>query len=117
MSTHQERDLDWNQVLAWYVLQVYPESELQVKNRMKEALLEKNKTQPGMQIIAPIDILVEAHEAEKLKGFIVVKMVMQPEVWKIISNISGVMGYIGMGVEPLAFHTEDWSQIKFPPRS
>jgi transcription antitermination factor NusG len=66
-----------------------------------------------MQIIVPHDVMVDDQDKKLLAGFIVVKMRMQTETWKAISNTPGITGFVGTGVTPTAFQTGDWSQIPF----
>jgi transcriptional antiterminator NusG len=113
MATHKKRALEVNQDSAWYVVRSFPGIEMKAKMRMVNTLRAKNLTQPGMQIIVPHDVMVDDHDRNTLAGFVVVKMRMQPDAWKVISNTPGVTGYVGTGVTPTAFQTGDWSQIPF----
>jgi transcriptional antiterminator NusG len=108
-----KRDIEVNQDNAWYVVRAFPGVEMKAKTRMVKTLLAKNLTQPGMQIIVPLDVMVDDHDRNTLAGFVVVKMRMQADAWKVISNTPGVTGYVGTGVTPTAFQAGDWSQIPF----
>jgi len=113
MVTHQKKDMDVDKENAWYVVRTFPGIEIKTKSRMVNNLRTKNLTQPGMQIIIPYEVMVDDHDRNSLAGFIVVKMRMQADTWKVISNTPGVTGYVGTGVTPTAFQTGDWSQIPF----
>jgi transcriptional antiterminator NusG len=113
MTPKPRKGEEQNQDFAWYVVRAFPGIEMKAKTRMANNLRAKNLTQSGMQIIVPHDVMVDDHDKNTLAGFIVVKMRMQADAWKIISNTPGVTGYVGTGVTPTAFQTGDWSQIPF----
>ena len=112
MSTKQSKGTEVEDP-AWYVVHSFPGIEMKAKTRMVNSLRETNLTQPGMQIIVPHDVMVDDHDRNTLAGFIVVKMHMKADAWKVISNTPGVTGYVGTGVTPTAFQIDDWSQIPF----
>jgi transcriptional antiterminator NusG len=113
MLTRQSKGAEVNQDSAWYVVRAFPGIEMKAKTRMVNSLRAKNLTQPGMQIIVPQDVMVDDHDRNTLAGFIIMKMHMQADVWKVISYTPGVTGYVGTGVIPTAFQVDDWSQIPF----
>lgn len=96
---------------AWFVIRTLPAHEAITKTRMIDRLRTRNLGQPGMQIIVPRETLVLAREAEKYAGFILTRMHMYTETWKVLSNTPGVTGYIGAGIMPTAFPVVDWLKI------
>jgi transcriptional antiterminator NusG len=113
MTTQNINDIVINQGYAWYVIRTFPGIELKTKTRLVNTLRAKDLTQTGMQIIVPHDVMVDDHDRKPLAGFIVVKMRMQADTWKAITNAPGVTGYIGSGVIPTAYPIDDWTQIPF----
>ncbi len=99
--------------LPWYVIRVYPGHEIEVK----EKLIDRLQTQPvensKMQLLVPVDVLVEEIERKKYSGYILLKMTMQKDVWAVIMNTPGVTGFIGIGSRPTPFTIEDWTKIPF----
>ena len=107
------KEWDSNQESAWYVIRTPATQESTTKTRMIDRLRTRQLIQLGMQIVVPKEILANSQEAEKYTGFILVRMHLQHEIWKTISNTPGVTGYVGMGTMPTAFPEIDWTEIPF----
>ena len=86
----------------WYVIQAYSGYEAKVVETIKEKLsrteLEKNVS----QILIPSEEVVEVKDGKKTKtprkffpGYILIKMLMNNEMWHLIKAIPRVAGFIG----------------------
>jgi transcription antitermination factor NusG len=113
MATYAQGNEHEGQEAAWYVIRTIPEHELDTGTRMIERLRTRNLTQPGMQILIPKEIMVAVQDAEKYIGFVLVRMRMHSEAWKILWNTPGSSGFIGVGWTPTAFEDQDWMNIPF----
>jgi transcription termination/antitermination protein NusG len=102
-----------NEGFSWYVIRVYPGQERGVS----EKIVERLRTQPGwnagMQILVPVDVMVEETDSKKYLGYLVVKIRMRKDIWAVIMNTPGVTSFIGMGSRPTLFSQKDWTDIPF----
>ena len=98
----------------WYVVHTYSGYENTVK-----ATIEKYVENRGLQdliheISIPLETVTEITdngpkevERKVFPGYVLVKMVMTDECWRIVRNIRGVTGFLGSGNKPIPLSESD----------
>jgi len=98
---------------AWYLLQVYPGREEIIKSNIEESLDAEKLRHWVSQIVIPKNEASNYNERNLFSGWLILKMQMDMNAWKIIRNMPGVIGFVGLGNTPTPFHYQDWKQLPF----
>lgn len=107
MQTGQESHRD----MAWYIIRTYPGYENKTKDNLQKRLRAIVLRDRVVKIVIPIDEEIYSGEYPVLPGFLLLRMQMSAEVWRVVRNTVGVTGFVGMGNTPTPFLAEDWRQI------
>ncbi len=103
----------------WYVINTYSGYE----NKVKEALDSKIE-QMGIedrfgQILVPTEEVAEIKDGKKkittkklFPGYILVEMDVDDDIWYMIKNTPGVMGFVGPGRQPVPISEAELENIK-----
>jgi transcriptional antiterminator NusG len=95
---------------AWYILQVYPGKERQIREKLEKRFHAQNR-QYVVKVVIPAEVLTGNEEAINYVGCVFIHTQMEPELWTIIRNTPGVTGFVGMGNDPTPFQVGDWKEI------
>jgi transcriptional antiterminator NusG len=95
---------------AWYILQVYPGKERQIREKLEKRFHAQNR-QYAVKVVNPSEALTGDDEAQKYAGLVFIQTQMEPELWTMIRNTPGVTGFVGMGSDPTPFQAGDWKEI------
>ena len=86
----------------WYILQVYSGQEQKVKVQIEGQTLKKGLRQNIEEILIPSEEVIEMKKGKKVNserrffpGYILIKMIMNDDLWHTIRNIPKVSGFIG----------------------
>jgi transcriptional antiterminator NusG len=103
---------------AWYALHTYSGHE----NRVKESLEQRARAM-GMEDRV-VDILVPTQEVTEIKGgkrktsvktsfpgYVLVRMDLNDELWYVVKNTPGVMGFVGASAQPTPLRDEEVEEI------
>jgi len=95
---------------AWYILQVYPGKERQIREKLEKRFHSQNK-QYKVKVVIPAEVLTGNEEAINYAGYVFIQTDLETDLWIIIRNTPGVTGFVGMGSNPTPFHVNDWKEI------
>ncbi|MFV0626116.1 MAG: transcription termination/antitermination protein NusG [Alphaproteobacteria bacterium] len=102
----------------WYVVQVYSGSEKKVAESIKEQVVLKKLEERIIEILVPTEEVVEVKKGTKVNterkffpGYILVKMVMDDDVWHVIKNTPKVSGFLGGRNKPLPISDKEAEKI------
>ena len=86
----------------WYILQVYSGQEQKVKVQIEGQTLKTGLRQNIEEILIPSEEVIEMKKGKKVNserrffpGYILIKMIMNDDLWHTIRNIPKVSGFIG----------------------
>ena len=86
----------------WYILQVYSGQEQKVKVQIEVQTLKKGLRENIEEILIPSEEVIEMKKGKKVNserrffpGYILIKMIMNDDLWHTIRNIPKVSGFIG----------------------
>ncbi len=103
-----------NDKLRWYVIHVFSSYEMVVKNNL-EKMIENNNLQDYIKEISiPVEEeIVEKNgkrkivERKKFPSYVFIKMIYTDHLWYMITNTSGVTGFVGPQGKALPLTNEE----------
>ncbi len=98
----------------WYVVHTYSGYENTVKATIEKYVENRGLQDEIIEINIPMETVTEitdngTKEVERkvFPGYVLVKMVMNDEVWHVIRNIRGVTGFLGEGNKAIPLSEAD----------
>lgn len=95
---------------AWYILHCYSGYESKVLHDLQMRIIDKGVKQNVIQIITPAQQGIEVEDEEGRKtqldmrpGMMLIQMVMEDQVWNLVTQTPGITGFAGVGAQPTAF--------------
>lgn len=86
----------------WYVVQTRTGEENLVMQRLQERVNSEGVAEKFSEIVVPTEEVIEMRAGQKRKserkffpGYVLVKMIMGPDVWHLVRSVPGVRGFIG----------------------
>ena len=86
----------------WYVIQTYSGYENTVKATIDKTIENRQLQDVIVEARIPMETVTEltdngpkTYERKLFPGYVLVKMVMNPETWYIVRNVRGVTGFVG----------------------
>lgn len=97
----------------WYVLQTYSGYEKRVKQDVTVRMTTMNMEDYIFQVEVPMEEAFQVKRGQRklvsrvrMPGYVLVRMEMTDDSWRVVQSTNGVMGFVGNGREPVAL-TED----------
>ncbi len=98
----------------WYVIHTYSGQEARAKQALLERVKASGREDAMLQIFIPEENVVEVVKGERktskrkfLPGHILVKMLLDDELWHIVRNTARITGFVGAGSKPTPIPDED----------
>ena len=89
-------------MLSWYILQVHSGTEKKVEKELMIQLEKKGLKNNIEKIEIPSEEVVEMKKGKKVNaerkffpGYMLIKMIMEDEIWHTVRNIPKVYGFLG----------------------
>ena len=86
----------------WYVVQTYSGYENTVKATIEKTIENRQLQDVICEAQIPMETVTEltdngpkTYERKLFPGYVLVKMVMNPDTWYIVRNVRGVTGFVG----------------------
>lgn len=86
----------------WYIVHVYSGNENKVAKTLQEHARLKGKEDILGEIVVPTEEVIEMRGGQKRKserkffpGYVLVQVEMSDEIWHMIKNVPGVIGFVG----------------------
>jgi transcriptional antiterminator NusG len=108
--------------VRWYAIQTYSGHENKVKRLVELRIAEEPGELPEekeiQEVLVPTQEVVEIKNGKRVTvtrrlypGYVLVKMVMNQRTQHVISNIQGVIKFVGAGREPQPLREEEVNKI------
>ena len=88
--------------MDWYVIQAYSGYEQKVKAALEERIMLNNLSEKFGEILIPTEQIVELKAGTKktterkfFPGYMMIKMIMDDEIWHIVRTLPKVYGFLG----------------------
>lgn len=98
----------------WYVIHTYSGYENKVKLTLEQIVENRGIQDYIQEISVPMEEVVEIKDGKKktsmkklYPGYVLVKMVLNDEIWYIVRNTRGVTGFVGPNSRPVALTEEE----------
>ena len=94
--------------IAWYVLHTYSGHENRVKANLEQRVHAMGMEERMPQIFIPTQEIAEIKGGKRkisvktsFPGYVLVRMELDNELWYIVKNTPGVMGFVGTSTQPV----------------
>ncbi|PCI58121.1 MAG: transcription termination/antitermination protein NusG [Gammaproteobacteria bacterium] len=112
-AEHEEKVVNTNPKLKWYVVQAFSGYEARVQKTMLEHIEVQSLQELFGQILVPTEEIVEMRAGQKRKsarkffpGYVLVQMEMNEQSWHLVKSVPRVLGFIGGTTERPAAITQ-----------
>jgi transcriptional antiterminator NusG len=103
---------------AWYALHTYSGHENRVKINLEQRAQNMGVAEQVCQILVPTQEVTEIKAGKRKKvvktsfpGYVLVRMDLNDELWYLVKNTPGVMGFVGTGIHPTPLRDEEVDEI------
>jgi len=103
---------------SWYVLHTYSGHENRVKLNLEQRVRTMEMSENLEQILVPTQQVTEIKDGKKktstkisFPGYVLIKMDLSDELWYVVRNTPGVMGFVGGGTNPTPLEDEEVENI------
>jgi transcriptional antiterminator NusG len=103
---------------AWYALHTYSGHENRVKINLEQRAQNMGVAERVIQILVPTQEVTEIKAGKRKKvvktsfpGYVLVRMDLNDELWYLVKNTPGVMGFVGTGLHPTPLRDEEVDEI------
>lgn len=103
---------------AWYALHTYSGHENRVKINLEQRAQNMGVAERVIQILVPTQEVTEIKAGKRKKvvktsfpGYVLVRMDLDDELWYLVKNTPGVMGFVGTGLHPTPLRDEEVDEI------
>lgn len=93
--------------MKWYVVHTYSGLENKAKQGLEERVKSFGKQQFFGEVLIPSENVVEMVQGEKktttrkfFPGYILVKMILNDDMWHLVKNTPKITGFVGPGKKP-----------------
>ncbi len=94
--------------IAWYVLHTYSGHENRVKVNLEQRIQAMGMEERMPQIFIPTQEIAEIKGGKRkisvktsFPGYVLVRMELDNELWYVVKNTPGVMGFVGTSTQPV----------------
>ena len=103
---------------AWYALHTYSGHENRVKINLEQRAQNMGVAERVVKILVPTQEVTEIKAGKRKKvvktsfpGYVLVRMDLDDELWYLVKNTPGVMGFVGTGLHPTPMRDEEVDEI------
>lgn len=103
---------------AWYALHTYSGHENRVKINLEQRAQNMGVAERVLQILVPTQEVTEIKAGKRKKvvktsfpGYVLARMDLNDELWYVVKNTPGVMGFVGTGLHPTPLRDEEVEEI------
>ena len=100
--------------IAWYVLHTYSGHENRVKINLEQRVLAMGMEEKMPQIFIPTQEVAEIKGGKRkvsvktsFPGYVLVQMELDNELWYVVKNTPGVMGFVGTSTQPIPLEDDE----------
>jgi transcriptional antiterminator NusG len=103
---------------AWFVVHCYSGYENKVRHNLEQRIESMGMKDEIFDVVIPTQEEIEVRDGKRrsierhvFPGYVLVNMLMNEESWYVVRNTPGVIGFVGMGNDPIPLRPEEVSQI------
>ena len=107
-----------NSEAKWYVAHTYSGYENKVKMDLEKTVENRGLQDRILEVSVPVVSSIELKNGVEKKvdrklypGYVLVRMIKDPETWYVVRNTRGVTGFVGPGSEPVPLSDEDVERL------
>ncbi|WP_188043010.1 transcription termination/antitermination protein NusG [Changpingibacter yushuensis] len=105
----------------WYVLHTYSGYEKRVKQDLEVRIQTMNMEDFIFQIEVPMESVFEIRRGQRklvsrvrMPGYVVIRMDMTDDAWRVVQSTNGVTGFVGNGRTPVALTPDEVVKMLTP---
>ena len=109
---------EYTMAVAWYVLHTYSGHENRVKSNLEQRVRAMEMEDKLFEILVPTQEVAEIKGGKRkistktsFPGYVLVRMELDNELWYVVKNTPGVMGFVGTGTHPTRLEDEEVEEI------
>lgn len=98
----------------WYVIHTYSGHEERVAQNIERAIKQAKLEEKVDRVLVPTESVAEMKNGKKtvsdrkfFPSYVLVRMEMEDETWRVVSNTPGVTRFVGIGAEPQPISDEE----------
>ncbi len=102
----------------WYVVHTYSGYENKVKQTLEQVVQNRGLQDFIQEIEVPMEEVVEIKDGKKktsmkkiFPGYVLIKMVLNDNIWYIVRNTRGVTGFVGPNSKPIPLQDEELAMM------
>ncbi len=102
----------------WYVVHTYSGYENKVKQTLEQVVQNRGIQDFIQEIEVPMEEVVEIKDGKKktsmkkiFPGYVLIKMVLNDDIWYIVRNTRGVTGFVGPNSKPIPLQDEELAMM------
>lgn len=114
----EEKELIEGVDAFWYVIHTYSGYENKVKRTLEQVVQNRDLHEFIQEIEVPMEEVVEIKDGEKktsmkkiFPGYVLIKMVLNDDIWYIVRNTRGVTGFVGPNSKPVPLRDEELAMM------
>ena len=102
----------------WYVINTYSGQEARAKQALLERVRQFGREDAVEEVFIPEEDVVEVVKGKRrtskrkfLPGYMLVKMVLDDEVWHIVKSTAKITGFVGSGSQPAPIDAKEVERL------
>jgi len=102
----------------WFVVHTYAGYENKVKQNLEARIKSMNMEDEIFEVVIPTEDVIEWKDGKKsitekkvFPGYLLVRMYLNDDSWRVVRNTPGVTGFVGAGPKPTPLSRQEVEQI------
>ena len=103
---------------SWYVVHTYAGYENKVKSNLESRIASMNMEDRIFECVIPMEDAIEFKGGKKVvvqkkvfPGYLLVRMDLDDDSWRVVRNTPGVTGFVGLGAKPTPLSRKEVENI------
>jgi transcriptional antiterminator NusG len=103
---------------SWYVVHTYAGYENKVKSNLESRIASMNMEDRIFECVIPMEDVIEFKGGKRVvvqkkvfPGYLLVRMMLDDDSWRVVRNTPGVTGFVGLGAKPTPLSRKEVESI------
>ncbi len=103
---------------SWYVVHTYAGYENKVKSNLESRIASMNMEDRIFECVIPMEDVIEFKGGKRVvvqrkvfPGYLLVRMLLDDDSWRVVRNTPGVTGFVGLGAKPTPLSRKEVESI------
>lgn len=117
-AASEEKEPAEGEEALWYVVHTYSGYENKVKQTLEQIVQNRDLQEFIQDIEVPTEEVVEIKDGKKkvqqrklFPGYVLIKMILNDDIWYIVRNTRGVTGFVGPNSKPVPLLDEELAMM------